>query len=361
MSSTAMRVGVASVATPPIRGGAEILADGLCEALARAGHRVHRIEAPFRFDAPSVRRSMDLWRGLDFARWGGGAIDRMICLKFPSYLLAHPSKVAWLLHQHRPVYELFGTRYGVADDGEGRALREAVREADRESLPRLEAIYTIARRVSERLSATVGVASRPLYHPPADAKRFRFEEHLPFVFAPSRLEALKRQDLLLRALARTTRPIGAVFAGSGGLREAYMRLAEELGVADRVRFLGDVPRETLIELYARCGCVFFGPFDEDYGYVSLEAMLSRKAIVTCADSGGPLEFVRDGETGRVVAPEPEAVAEAVEALVAGRSLARALGEAGRARYEAMGITWDRVAEILVGAAPAASETGGGER
>jgi glycosyltransferase involved in cell wall biosynthesis len=88
------------------------------------------------------------------------------------------------------------------------------------------------------------------------------------------------------------------------------------------------------------------PFDEDYGYVTLEAFLAMKPVVTANDSGGTLEFVRDGENGFICVPEPEPIARAIAHLADNRSRARQLGERGRAR--ALEITWDGVVEQLVG-------------
>ena len=90
-----------------------------------------------------------------------------------------------------------------------------------------------------------------------------------------------------------------VIAGDGADRARLEALAKR-SRAD-VTFAGRVTDEDLLSLYATCGAVIFPPADEDYGYISLEAFLSKKPVVTCTDSGGPLEFVEDGENGRVVA------------------------------------------------------------
>ena len=54
--------------------------------------------------------------------------------------------------------------------------------------------------------------------------------------------------------------------------------------------------------------MYYGPFDEDYGYVTLEGFAAHRPVVTLTDAGGPLEFVTDGETGLVTLPEPQAIA-----------------------------------------------------
>ena len=134
-------------------------------------------------------------------------------------------------------------------------------------------------------------------------------------------------------------------AGDGTQRANVERVAAAAGVADRVEFLGSVADEQLLELYRETLAVLYPPYDEDFGYVTLEAFLSRKPVVTAIDSGGPNEFIVDGVNGFVRAPETEAFAEAINALARDRRRAASLGEAGFDR--ARTITWDGVIEKLV--------------
>ena len=354
-----MRVGIATVHTPPITGGAEILADGLRAALVRAGHSVHRLIAPFSYRSlDDARRSMDLWESQDFTPYDGGSIDRVIGLKWPAYLMRHPAMAVWLLHQHRPAYDLFGAPHGFsADDPAAIALRGRIQAADTLALGRLPAVHTISERVCERLRDANGVESRALHHPPARAEEYRCAPAEAYILAPSRLESLKRQGLLIEAMAAVRAPVTAVIVGDGGDRARLERLAAACGVDGRVRFLGAVSHDRLIALSARAGAVFFAPRDEDYGYVTLEAMLAGKPVVTCRDSGGPLEFVMDGVTGSIVEPAPAAVAEALDRLFSDPAAARRMGAAGRARYEALGLDWSRVVETLLTGRAMGAEAG----
>ena len=74
--------------------------------------------------------------------------------------------------------------------------------------------------------------------------------------------------------------------------------------------------------------VFFAPVDEDYGYITLEAFLSQRPVVTCSDSGGVLEFVKDGESGFVCSIQPESLAQAIQSLYDDREKCRSFGQAG---------------------------------
>jgi glycosyltransferase involved in cell wall biosynthesis len=159
-----------------------------------------------------------------------------------------------------------------------------------------------------------------------------------------RLESLKRTDLLVRAAAHLPPPFRVVVVGEGPELESLRGLAAQLGVADRVSFLGYVDDSRVRDLYARAGAVFYAPWDEDYGLVTLEAFQSGRAVVTTLDAGGPIEFVSDGENGRVVAPEPAVLAAALASLLADPATARAYGSRGRERIAAL--HWDGVVAAL---------------
>lgn len=344
-----MRVAIATVQVPFISGGAELQTQGLHAALQEAGHKVEVVTIPFRFSpCAAVSRAMDAWAEQDFSRFDCGPIDTVLALRFPSIYLQHPDKRVWLMHQHRAVYELYGTPYGEnPSSAQAAALREDIQRRDTAALRQASRVFTTSREVSDRLLRFNGVASEPLLHPPARAAQFRSGEIYPYVFFPSRLESLKRQDLLLRAMAAVSAPVFAVFAGEGGQSAELLALVRELGLGARVRFLGRIDDARMLAYYSHALAVFFGPYAEDYGYVTLEAMLSGRPVITCSDSGGPLQFVRDGETGLVAAPTPDAVADAIRQLWADQPRAARMGRNGRALYESLDITWARVVQTLL--------------
>lgn len=340
-----MRVAIATTQVPFLAGGAEALAQGLRDAIGARGHPVEIVTAPFRFFPPEeVERAMATWASEDFTRLNFYEPDRVICLKFPAYGLRHPSKSLWLCHQHRSSYELFDAAGGSAGD---QRLRTAVKAFDDAHLAAIPVRCTISRRVSERLRAANGLESEPVYHPPPLAGRHSNAAAQPYVFFPSRVEQAKRQELVLRAMAHVRAPGAAVFAGEGGQLGPLREMAGRLGLASRVRFLGRVAAEEMLALYANAAAVAFTPLDEDYGYVTLEAMLSSKPVITCSDSGGPLEFVVDGDTGSICAPEPEAVGAAIDAILAHPARAARMGRAGRARYQELVPGWDTVVDKLL--------------
>ena len=134
-----------------------------------------------------------------------------------------------------------------------------------------------------------------------------------------------------------------------------MQLAEDMGLAGRITWLGDVDDATLIRHYAEARGVVFVPQDEDYGYITLEAMLSGKPVITVTDAGGPLEFITDSVEGLITAPDPAALATAFDRLMDDDAAAEQMGQAGLARYQAQNISWDHVVETLTGQAGGAVE------
>ena len=344
-----MRIAIATVQVPFMAGGAELLANGLREACAQAGHQADIITHPFRFAPPSeIRRSMAIWRSEDFAQLTGYTPDATICLKFPAYGVIAPNKILWLLHQHRAVYDLWDALHREAKPGADEiALREEIRHFDDEALGAFATRHTIAANVSRRLQHYNGIASAPVYNPPALASRLYTLPADDYIFFPSRLEELKRQALLIEAMRHVRAPVVALLGGTGGRQRHYESLIARHGLGDRVRLLGPLTDDELLAFYAASLAVFYGPQDEDYGYVTLEAMLAAKPVITCTDSGGPLEFVVDGETGFVAAPEPAAIAAAIDRLHADKARARAMGDAGRSRYHSLDISWNRVLATLL--------------
>jgi glycosyltransferase involved in cell wall biosynthesis len=350
-----MRVVIATVQVLFVHGGAEILAEGLRQALEAEGHDATIVAIPFKsYPAYQILDQMLACRLLDVTDGVGGRVDCVIGLKFPAYYFRHPNKVLWLLHQHRTAYDLWNHPYGdLSQYPDGFQIRTSILQADQRLLPEARAIYTIAANVSRRLKRYCDMGSTPLYHPPQHAEQFYSAAAEDYFFFPSRLAAIKRQKLVLEALPHTRQPVRVKFAGVAAPQsyaESLQALAQRLGVRPRVEWLGAIDEPEKRQRYAHALGVVYPPVDEDYGYVTLEAMLAAKPVVTCADSGGPLEFVEDGKTGLVAEPTPEGLAAALDQLWEDRARARALGEAGRDQYHSLGISWPRVVRRLLACA-----------
>src|SRR4030095_16683068 len=101
------------------------------------------------------------------------------------------------------------------------------------------------------------------------------------------------------------------------------------------------------QLYAHSLGVCYLPFDEDYGYVTLEGMLSGKPVVVGSDGGGAMEFIEHEREGLIVEPEPRALAESLDSLYADRGRAQTMGTRGQEKLKAMNISWQHVVESLI--------------
>ena len=211
-------------------------------------------------------------------------------------------------------------------------------------------MFTNSQNVSRRLKHFCGLDSSPLYHPPHNADALFCGEQEPYFFFPSRINASKRQLLAIQAMAHAGGEFRLLICGESEDDAYYQKLQREVcssGLQNRVRFLGRVSEKEKLRLYANCLGVIYPPVDEDYGYVTLEAMLSCKPVVTCTDSGGPLEFVKDGDTGAVVAPDALELGASLVRLSENPTHAVSMGKAGREDYLRRGITWANVVEKLL--------------
>jgi glycosyltransferase involved in cell wall biosynthesis len=338
---------VCEAQVPFVHGGAEIHVRELVRELRARGYEAELVSVPFKwYPKEEILPHAAAWRLLDLSESNGRPIDLVIGSKFPSYFVRHPRKVTWLIHQYRAAYELCGTPYSdfhhvEADVG----LRDTLVRLDTEMLRECRHIFSNARNTAERLWKYNGLRAEPLYHPPRLASRLRPGPYGDYVLSVGRIEAVKRVDLAIEAMAQCGPGPRLVVAGDGTQRANAERAAARAGVQDRVTFLGPIDDEQLIDLYAGALAVVYPPFDEDFGYVTLEAFLARKPVVTCTDSGGPNEFVVHGENGLVCEPSAAALGAAVAELHTEHARAARMGEAG---FEvARHITWDGVIDKIV--------------
>ncbi|HET6618594.1 MAG TPA: glycosyltransferase family 4 protein [Dongiaceae bacterium] len=346
-----MRIAVVNAHAPFVRGGAEYLANGLVSTLQDCGHEADLIRVPFRDDPQGLLDGLLVSRMLDLRTCALGDVDLIIALKFPVYLVPHANKIIWVIHQHRAVYDLWHNSLGgFSGRSDGALIRAAVRSADAQAYREAQSVYAISRTVSRRLTAFSQVHATPIFTPPEKAELFRAGLAEDFFYLPSRFTSIKRQDLIIRSLSRTRNPVRLVLAGpnsAGGYLRELEALVDELGLKHRVNFRGDISGEEKRNLYARCIGVVFCPIDEDYGYVTLEGMLSSKPIITTHDAGEPVEFVRHGETGLIVRPDPTSIAGAMDELWENRDRACAMGKAGRDFLASHDISWTNAVRTLL--------------
>jgi glycosyltransferase involved in cell wall biosynthesis len=343
------RIAVVTSNPPFAEGGHLVLARSLVHALDEAGHEAALVLTPQnRFGRQAAAylatRLTDVGLTHD-----GHTIDQVISLRFPSYAVRHPAHVCWLNHRMREYYDLW-ERFIVPLSWRGllkeRVRRRVVHVVDRYLLTRnTRKLLVLSRTVQARLQRFGAIPSSVLYPPPPQ-RPYRCDRYGDFIFAVSRLTPLKRMDLVIRALARPEAGgARAVIAGDGDQAPALRALISELGLDDRVSLVGPISEAQLIDYLATCRAVCFPPLNEDYGFVTVEAFASAKALITCHDSGAPTELVNDGVQGLLCDPDPAALAPAIRRLLDDETLAARLGAEGQRAVAAM--TWDRAVRELV--------------
>lgn len=185
-------------------------------------------------------------------------------------------------------------------------------------------------------------------HPPERpaVSRVGFDTPLdaPLLLAMGRLHENKGFDVLLRALARLP-GMWLWIAGEGPQSASLSRLASELDVADRVRFLGW--RDDPDALLQACDIFVCSSRHEPLGNIVLEAWAAEKPVVAAAASG-PKSLLGGNEAGRLVPVEdPDAMAEALRELAGDPGVAQLVASEGRRRYERK-YTEDAVVERYLG-------------
>ncbi len=322
--------------------------------------------------------------------------DVIISGKYPSWMTDHPRHVCYMLHPLRGLYDTYPPGMPVRCEVAHPELRGLLalirsgshsREAMAECFERLERLRKPRRPRRLRSPVPTGafafpgplirevvqfldrVAFRPgsvmrycaisqtvagrdgyfppgtevtAVHPPSDLAGFHPPRAGRYLFTVSRLDSPKRIDLLIGAMAQLDTKVELLIAGIGPDEGRLRELAQD---DPRIRFLGFVNDEQLLDLYAESHAVLFAPVQEDFGLVALEAMAAGKPVISTSDAGGVSELVEDGVTGYVTEPDPEAVAAGIERLLADPEHALSMGEAGMAR--AQNVTWPRVSEVLL--------------
>jgi glycosyltransferase involved in cell wall biosynthesis len=349
-----MKVAIATVQVPFIQGGAEILAQSLQTQLLARGHSCDIISIPFKWYPPeTLADCMMMGRMLDLTEVNGERIHVVIALKFPAYYTRHDNKVVWLLHQHRQAYDLWGTEFGdLHTFTSGERMRRVILEHDTRYLGEARGIFTISNNVTRRLAQYNSLNATTLYHPPADHDLFRCDGYEPFVFCPGRIDQMKRQRLVVEAARHLKSGMKIVIAGRGTESETahLVNLIREHNLSDRVTLAGYISEEQKRDYYARCRAVFFGGYEEDYGYVVLEAYYAAKPVIALDDTGGALEFVEDKVNGFVAANRARVLADRIDLLGDDESLAEKMGQAGARMLEEKQVNWDHVISALLGAA-----------
>jgi glycosyltransferase involved in cell wall biosynthesis len=325
-----------------------VIARSLVQALIENGHDAGVVVTPQNRFGRQAAAYFSTWL-TDVGASDRGPIDQVVSLRYPSYAVRHHRHVCWLNHTMREYYDLWDAFSGTLSQRglvKERIRRTMIHAADRYLLTsNVNRLFVQSRTVQQRLAMWPSLRSSVLY-PPAPQRPYRCDRYGDFIFMVSRLTPLKRAHLLLEALAtEECRAIKAVIAGDGPERDRIERLIAERDLTDRVTLAGAVSQPELLHYFAHCRAVCFPTVNEDYGFVTVEAFASRKAVITCTDSGGPAELVENGRTGFVCQPTAAALAARLREVMDDAPLAERLGHAAHLRGAE--ITWSGAVKQLL--------------
>jgi len=347
-----MKIAIATVQVPFITGGAEILTSLLQQELVNRGHEAEIVSIPFKwYPSETLLNCMLMGRMMDLTEVNGEKIDLVIATKFPAYYVKHPNKVLWLMHQHRQAYDLWGTKYGdIHNWRDGAFIKKTILTNDNAFIKEAKKVFTIADNSTRRLKKYNDIPAMTLYHPPINYEKLCCKDFENYVFYPSRIDEMKRQRLLVEAARFLKTDTKIYLAGRGSANEmGYLKsLISKYRLEDKVKLLGFITEEEKIGYYANCLGVYFGAYDEDYGYITLEAFFSKKPVIVHKDAGGPLEFVSDAENGYILEPNPKAIARTIDKWFLNKGLAGEMGMNGYDSIIKKNMDWDYVINSLLG-------------
>lgn len=207
------------------------------------------------------------------------------------------------------------------------------------ALGRAAAITTVSQWLAVRLHplAAAPITVAPM---PVDVTRFSAQAAIratpPRLLFVGRLNAQKNPIVLLRALAELPDEIHLDVVGDGPDAGALRALGAQLGIAHRIAWHGQQPRDVMPAFYAQASCCLVPSRDEGFGLVAAESLLCETPVLA-TKSGGLPDIVRDGESGRLLASpdDVQAWSAAIQAVAGHPETRAAYGAAGRASMIAM--------------------------
>lgn len=342
-----MRIAIFNTMTPYVRGGAEILVDDLHSNLVKRGHSVTLFRVPFPNDYEvKLLELVTCVKLLNFNDY-----DRVICIKYPTFSVLHRNKTIWMCHQFRQVYDLWNLEFGLKDEDYNRAIRTVVTTIDNNDISNSSKIFTISDETMKRLEEHNNIKSEVLYPPVSNEEALYYENIGDYLFYPSRITELKRQLLAIQAMAYTKTDVKLVITGICENNDYLAEIENAMRnpkISKSVKFINSwITEEEKCKYMANSlGCIFI-PHNEDYGYITLEAFLCKKSVITCKDSGGPTYFVDDEITGFVVDSNPKSIAEAMDRLYNNKKMAKKMGQNGYKKIHELNITWDETIRRLL--------------
>jgi len=310
---------VLGVQVPFVKGGARLLQESLVREINNLKDvNAELVVLPFKgYPEKQILNDIIIWRLLDLSESYNLKIDLVVATKFPSYAAEHSNKVLWLVHQHRLFYDLANTVFDCSENSlESNRVRSKVRLLDNQFIKECKKVYTISQNVSDRLKRFNMIESETLYPPSPYASKIEAKDYYgnKIVYI-GRIDPIKRIDLLIRAL-EFVKGVSITIIGSGNktYQAELLKLSNDIKVADRCDFLGYLSEQDMINHLSKARAVFYAPFDEDFGYATIEGFLAQKPIITCDDSGEVTTLVLETQSGLISSNNPKEIAENIKKI-----------------------------------------------
>ncbi len=339
-----MKILIASTIVPFVNGGSNIMNEWLMQKLQEYGHEANLVKIPFSSDYKEMLPQMiglRLYHLEDLC-------DRLICIRMPSYLLKHDQKYLWFIHHYREIYDLWGTELdGIPKNDLSYSIREHMMRFDDMALKEAKKIYTNSFIISKRLEKYNGIIAPPVYPPLLHPEQYHCEGYGDFIYYSSRICPAKRQFLAIKAMKYTSTNVKLLITGKCE-QDSYLDEITEFIKNNHLEEKIIIQNEWITEgqkaeYMAKCLCAIYIPFEEDsYGYPSLEAFHSSKAVISCTDSGGTDELIIHEKNGYLLEPDPQILAKTFDLLYDNKKIAEAMGQSCVQRINELDISWDHV-------------------
>lgn len=367
-------------------GGVENLLWGLCDTInQKTPHQAEIIKLP--------SKELDFWSLIEnyyaFYNLDLNHFDMVITTKYPSWMVRHRNSRCYMIHTLRGLYdtyhfmnmptnvdshnsrvnniirymdenpcpntldmffdmlfELKNNRDNIPDDYfsfPGPLIRKIVHYMDHFGLFQcgVKKYFAISDTVKKRKDYFPQDVNVEVIYPPSKLSQYSSGNY-EYVFMVSRLDHPKRIDMLINAMRYVKTDIKLLIAGTGPQENELKELAKD---DSRIHFLGFVNDDEVEEYYANSLVIPYFPYDEDYGLITIEAMMHKKAVITTVDAGGPTEFVINNETGFVTKFDAKDIGNKIDYLAKNISEAKRMGM--NAYDKVANITWEYVINKLL--------------
>ncbi len=378
-----MRIGLIAPSPIPFTvGGAEKFYWGIQSYINKnTTHQCELIKIPVKED--------NFWNLIrayyKFYAFDASHFDSVITCKYPAWMIKHENHHIYMLHCLRGLYDmydqskihipadfkagkiknilnymekplsspgvLFEMLFELEEDKKipkeayafpGPFIKKIIGFFDKQAMEGVKSFSAISKTVAERKEYFPPSATVNVIYPPSNLENFK-EGNYGYFLAVSRLDEAKRIRTIIEAYLKTGVNVPLKIVGTGPLMDEL----KEISKGDpRIELVGYVGDKDLTDYYAGALAVIFIPYEEDYGLVTLEAMMCGKPVITFKDSGGVLEFVEDGKTGFVCEPAADALKGLIEKAALNTDLMREMGT--RAKKKAELITWENTVQSLFG-------------